>query len=50
MFFHTQNPDQGWNGTRHNEVVQEDTYVWKVNLKDVFGKQHQYHGIVSVVR
>jgi gliding motility-associated-like protein len=50
MFFHTTNPDQGWNGTKHNEIVQEDTYVWKVDLKDVFGKMHEYHGQVSVVR
>ncbi|HXU26829.1 MAG TPA: T9SS type B sorting domain-containing protein, partial [Bacteroidia bacterium] len=50
MFFHTSNPNQGWNGTRHNEIVQEDTYVWKVSLKDVFGAAHEYHGIVSVVR
>ena len=50
MFFHTTNPNQGWNGTKHNEIVQEDTYVWKVDLKDVFGKMHEYHGQVSVVR
>jgi gliding motility-associated-like protein len=50
MFHHTTNPYQGWDGTRHNAAVQEDTYVWKVDLFDVFGKPHQYKGIVSVVR
>jgi gliding motility-associated-like protein len=50
MFHHTTDPYQGWNGTRNDKVVQEDTYVWKVDLFDVFGKPHQYHGIVSVVR
>jgi len=50
MFFHTTNPSQGWDGTRHDTKVQEDTYVWKVDLKDVFGKDHAYHGQVSVVR
>jgi len=50
MFHHTTDPYQGWNGTKNNNVVQEDTYVWKVDLYDVFGKPHQYKGIVSVVR
>jgi len=50
MFFHTSNPIQGWDGTRYNETVQEDTYVWKVVLKDVFEKEHEYHGQVSVVK
>jgi len=47
---HTTDPSQGWNGTKHNELVQEDTYVWKVELVDIFGKTHQFNGIVSVVR
>ena len=47
---HSTNPDTGWNGTRHDGVVQQDTYVWEVSLSDIFGKPHSYHGIVSVVR
>jgi gliding motility-associated-like protein len=47
---HTTDPNTGWNGTRHDGVVQQDTYVWEVSLSDVFGKPHSYHGIVSVVR
>jgi gliding motility-associated-like protein len=31
-------------------LVQEDVYVWKVKLKDVFGKKHTYIGTVTVVR
>ena len=50
MIHHTTDPYQGWNGKRNDHVVQEDTYVWKVDLSDVFGKPHQYHGQVSVVR
>ncbi len=50
MITHTTNPYQGWNGTRHNEIVQEDTYVWKVALYDIFGRAHEYKGQVSVVR
>ena len=50
MIFHTTNPYDGWDGKRYNEIVQEDTYVWKVVLKDIFKKEHEYHGQVSVVR
>lgn len=44
---------EGWDGTvanRTNSLVQEDTYVWKVVLTDVFDKQHQYVGHVNVIR
>ena len=50
MIFHTTNPYEGWDGKRYNEIVQEDTYIWKVVLKDIFKKEHDYHGQVSVVR
>ncbi|MBS1646084.1 MAG: PKD domain-containing protein [Bacteroidetes bacterium] len=50
MFYQSTIPEDGWNGTYHNSSVQEDVYVWKVSLKDVFGQEHEYHGIVSVVR
>ncbi|MHB8260650.1 MAG: PKD domain-containing protein [Bacteroidia bacterium] len=50
MFHHTTNPYGGWDGTKDDHKVQEDTYVWKVNVYDVFGNPHQYQGIVSVVR
>ena len=50
MFHHTQDPYGGWDGTKNNHDVQEDTYVWKVNLHDVFGNAHTYHGTVTVVR
>lgn len=32
------------------QLAQEDVYVWKVNLIDIFGRQHQYVGHVNVVR
>jgi PKD repeat protein len=31
-------------------LAQEDVYVWKVKLTDVFGKEHTYVGNVNVVR
>ncbi|MBN8701703.1 MAG: gliding motility-associated C-terminal domain-containing protein [Bacteroidetes bacterium] len=41
-----------WNGRVNNvlENVQEDVYVWKVQLTDIFGKHHNYIGHVSVIR
>lgn len=36
-------------GGSHN-LLQEDVYVWKVKLTDVFGQKHTYVGHVSVVR
>lgn len=33
-----------------NQLVQEDVYVWKVRLTDIFDKVHSYIGHVSVVK
>lgn len=32
------------------QLAQEDVYVWKVELTDVFKKQHKYVGHVSIVK
>ncbi|MBA2611209.1 MAG: gliding motility-associated C-terminal domain-containing protein [Bacteroidetes bacterium] len=40
----------GWDGKLKGQEVKEDTYTWKISLKDIFGKQHQYIGHVSVIR
>ena len=49
-----------WDGKIHNagpdlnhrsdNLVQEDVYVWKVKLTDIFNKKHTYIGHVSSVR
>lgn len=49
-----------WNGVvvaggldmngRSNQLAQEDVYVWKVKLTDVFDRVHNYLGHVSIVR
>ena len=39
-----------WDGTYKGDVVQEDVYVWKVELTDIFDLKHQYAGHVSVVK
>lgn len=37
-------------GGGSNQQVQEDVYVWKVKLTDIFDKHHTYIGHVSVVK
>ena len=32
------------------QLAQEDVYVWKVRLKDIFDKTHTYIGHVSIVK
>jgi gliding motility-associated-like protein len=50
MIFHCTDLETSWDGRLHGEIVQEDVYVWKVSFNDVFGKAHEYHGIVSVIK
>ena len=44
--------DEYWDGKANggSNIVQEDVYVWKVLLTDVFGKRHSYIGTVTVVK
>ena len=43
---------QGWNGAVNNKgnLVQEDVYVWKVTITDIYGKEHKYIGRVTLLR
>ena len=52
MIFKTGDISEGWNGRRSNSgpIVKEDVYVYKVDLKDWRGLQHEYIGKVTVVR
>jgi len=50
QIFYTKDTTKGWDGTRHGNDVQEDVYVWKVELKDVFGIHHEYNGHISIVK
>jgi gliding motility-associated-like protein len=49
-----QSPPCMWDGKveagTSNEQVQQDVYVWKVKLLDVFGDSHKYIGTVTVVK
>ena len=52
MIFNTENLNTGWDGRANNgaDEAQQDVYVWKVKLTDVFGKGHEYIGTVTLVR
>jgi gliding motility-associated-like protein len=41
-----------WNGKANNgqELAQQEVYVWKVELKDIFNKPHSYIGTVTIVK
>jgi gliding motility-associated-like protein len=52
LMFETHTWGQGWDG-RANEgegVAQVDTYVWKVELKDLKGRKHSYTGHCNLIR
>ncbi len=40
-------PDMSGNS---HKLSQEDVYVWKVELTDIFNAQHRYIGIVTIIR
>jgi gliding motility-associated-like protein len=50
--FHSNDLDEGWDGKANEgkHVAQEDVYVWKVYLTDVFHKKHDYLGTVTLVK
>ena len=55
MIWWTEDKNEGWDAKvkstgNGKNVVQEDVYVWKVLITDVFDRKHQYIGHVSVVR
>lgn len=50
MLFHGDELHKKWDGKYKGGVVQEDVYVWKVVLTDIFRKKHTFVGHVTVVR
>lgn len=50
--YYTDDIHKGWNGRVQGKeaLVQQDVYIWKVKLKDVLGKKHDYVGHVTVLR
>ena len=52
MIFNTTDLNTGWDGRANNgqDIAQQDVFVWKVRLKDIFGKWHDYIGTVTLVK
>lgn len=52
MVFNTEDINTGWDGRANNgqDIAQQDVFVWKVRLKDIFGKWHDYIGTVTLVK
>jgi gliding motility-associated-like protein len=52
MIFRSDDINKGWDGRANHgaNIAQEDTYVWKVNTKDVKGNDKQYIGHVTIVK
>ena len=55
MIFHGDDLYDFWDGKVQRtgsslEICQEDVYVWKVALTDVFGKKHKYIGHVTLIK
>jgi gliding motility-associated-like protein len=52
QIFHADDINHLWDGRANggDDVAQQDVYVWKVRLTDVFGKKHNYIGTVTLVK
>jgi gliding motility-associated-like protein len=53
LIFTTNDINKHWDGkvdSGKGKIVQNDTYVWKVVLRDVFDEPHEYIGRVSVIK
>jgi gliding motility-associated-like protein len=52
MIFDATDINKGWDGHANGgaDISQQDVYVWKVKLKDVFGKIHDYTGTVTLLK
>ncbi len=51
--FESNDITKGWNGkvrAKTGDLVEEDVYVWKVEIMDIYLKKHKYIGHVTMVR
>jgi gliding motility-associated-like protein len=48
--FYADNQNLMWDGKVNGRLAQEDTYIWKVNLTDLYNKPHSYIGRVTLIR
>jgi gliding motility-associated-like protein len=53
MLYYTDDINKPWNGTvagKSGKICQEDVYVWKAVVVDVFDKRHKFIGHVTLIR
>ncbi|HRG53289.1 MAG TPA: PKD domain-containing protein, partial [Bacteroidia bacterium] len=52
MVFDTTDINHGWDGRANGgqDIAQQDVFVWKVKLTDIFNRKHDYIGTVTLVR
>ncbi len=51
--FYSEDINKGWEGNylgRGNQIVQEDVYVWKIDLVDFSNTQRSLHGTVTLLK
>lgn len=48
--FQSSSLDEGWDGKYKGKLVQQGTYVYKIDVVDVLGEPHKYFGTFSLVR
>lgn len=50
--FETETFKHYWNGRKYNrgDIVPQDVYAYKIWVRDVFGREHQYYGHVTMLR
>lgn len=52
MIFESRSMEHHWNGTVNgsNEPAQNEVYLYKIQVEDIFGKKHEYTGHVSLIK
>jgi gliding motility-associated-like protein len=52
ILFSTNNMDEAWDGRSHGSTgsIKQDVYVWKAEVLDVFNKNHELTGTVTLLK
>ena len=48
--FQSSSLEQGWDGTYKGKLVQQGTYVYKIDVIDILGEPHKYTGTFFLIR
>ncbi|MFZ4399073.1 MAG: PKD domain-containing protein [Bacteroidales bacterium] len=50
MVFHTEDYNNGWNGSRNGEICPDGVYIWKINYTDALGRSQKETGHLTLIR